>query len=37
MAGDSPVDESKLTGISKIFNGQTLRGRANVLKNKLNS
>ncbi|XP_019876639.1 uncharacterized protein LOC109604548 [Aethina tumida] len=30
MAGDSPVDESKLTGMSRIFNGQTMRGRANV-------
>lgn len=31
MAGaDTPVDESKLTGLSKIFNGQTMRGRANV-------
>ncbi|CAG9835517.1 unnamed protein product [Diabrotica balteata] len=29
MAGDS-VDASKLTGMSKIFNGQTMRGRANV-------
>lgn len=33
MAGDAPVDESKLTGLSKIFNGQTLRGRANVWEN----
>ncbi|XP_028139246.2 ATP synthase membrane subunit K, mitochondrial-like [Diabrotica virgifera virgifera] len=29
MAGDS-VDASKLTGMSKIFNGSTMRGRANV-------
>ncbi|XP_056631147.1 uncharacterized protein LOC130897502 [Diorhabda carinulata] len=30
MAGAENVDASKLTGISKIFNGQTMRGRANV-------
>ncbi|KAF2893899.1 hypothetical protein ILUMI_12276 [Ignelater luminosus] len=30
MAGDGPVDQSKLTGISRIFNAQTMRGRANV-------
>lgn len=30
MAGGDSVDGSKLTGISKIFNGQTMRGRANV-------
>ncbi|XP_055625376.1 ATP synthase membrane subunit K, mitochondrial [Toxorhynchites rutilus septentrionalis] len=31
MAGDH-VDESKLTGLSKYFNGETMRGRANVAK-----
>ncbi|XP_055380443.1 ATP synthase membrane subunit K, mitochondrial-like [Condylostylus longicornis] len=31
MAGDA-VDESKLTGLSKHFNGTTMRGRANVAK-----
>ncbi len=30
MAGDASVDESKLKGISKIFNSETIRGRANV-------
>lgn len=30
MAGDSHVDESKLKGLSKIFNGETIKGRANV-------
>lgn len=30
MSGGDSVDASKLTGISKIFNGQTMRGRANV-------
>ena len=29
MSGDH-VDESKLTGMSKYFNGNTMRGRANV-------
>ncbi|XP_062556219.1 ATP synthase membrane subunit K, mitochondrial-like [Armigeres subalbatus] len=29
MAGG---DESKLTGLSRYFNGETLRGRANVAK-----
>uniref|UniRef100_A0A8W7Q3X7 Uncharacterized protein n=1 Tax=Anopheles coluzzii TaxID=1518534 RepID=A0A8W7Q3X7_ANOCL len=28
MAGGG--DESKLTGLSRIFNGETMRGRANV-------
>lgn len=28
--GDAHVDESKLTGLSKYFNGQTTAGRANV-------
>ncbi|KAJ8985746.1 hypothetical protein NQ317_014399 [Molorchus minor] len=28
--GDANVDSSKLSGISKIFNGQTVRGRAHV-------
>ncbi|CAO1441017.1 unnamed protein product [Diamesa serratosioi] len=31
MSGDH-VDESKLTGMSKYFNGNTMRGRANVAK-----
>ncbi|XP_055534685.1 ATP synthase membrane subunit K, mitochondrial [Wyeomyia smithii] len=31
MAGDS-VDEAKLKGLSKIFNSETMRGRANVAK-----
>ncbi|XP_055597520.1 ATP synthase membrane subunit K, mitochondrial-like [Uranotaenia lowii] len=26
------ADESKLTGLSKIFNGETIKGRANVAK-----
>lgn len=30
MAGEDSGDSSKLTGISKIFNSQTVRGRANV-------
>lgn len=30
MAGGDAVDESKLTGLSKHFNGSTMRGRANV-------
>uniref|UniRef100_A0A182KIR5 Up-regulated during skeletal muscle growth protein 5 n=1 Tax=Anopheles christyi TaxID=43041 RepID=A0A182KIR5_9DIPT len=30
MAGGA--DESKLTGLSRIFNGETMRGRANVAK-----
>lgn len=30
MAGDSSVDESQLKGLSKYFNSQTNRGRANV-------
>lgn len=30
MAGADGVDESKLTGMSKYFNGNTMRGRANV-------
>lgn len=28
--GDGNVDSTKLTGLSKIFNGQTARGRAHV-------
>lgn len=28
--GDANADTSKLTGLSKIFNGQTIRGRAHV-------
>ncbi|XP_074029210.1 ATP synthase F(0) complex subunit k, mitochondrial-like [Leptinotarsa decemlineata] len=28
--GDANVDTSKLTGLNKIFNGQTIRGRAHV-------
>ncbi|XP_018578710.1 uncharacterized protein LOC108916881 [Anoplophora glabripennis] len=28
--GDANVDSTKLTGLSKIFNGQTTRGRAHV-------
>lgn len=27
---DNPAEAAKLTGISKIFNGVTTRGRANV-------
>lgn len=30
MAGDAHVDESHLKGMAKIFNGETMRGRANV-------
>lgn len=30
MAGDSHVDDSKLKGMSKYFNGETIKGRANV-------
>ncbi|XP_053673339.1 ATP synthase membrane subunit K, mitochondrial-like [Anopheles nili] len=30
MAGGG--DESKLTGLSRYFNGETMRGRANVAK-----
>lgn len=30
MSGGDHVDESKLTGMSKYFNGNTMRGRANV-------
>lgn len=30
MAGGGEAANSNLTGLSKIFNGQTLRGRANV-------
>lgn len=30
MAGDSGVDESQLKGLSKYFNSQTNKGRANV-------
>ncbi|KAJ8734226.1 hypothetical protein PYW07_014777 [Mythimna separata] len=32
MAGDSSVDESQLKGLSKYFNSQTNRGRANTAK-----
>ncbi|XP_046418527.1 uncharacterized protein LOC124300449 [Neodiprion virginianus] len=32
MSGESNVDESKLTGLSKYFNSQTNTGRANVAK-----
>lgn len=28
--GDSHVDDSQLKGLSKYFNGQTAKGRANV-------
>ncbi|XP_065078028.1 ATP synthase membrane subunit K, mitochondrial [Ochlerotatus camptorhynchus] len=31
MAGEN-VDETKLKGLSRIFNGETIRGRANVAK-----
>ncbi|XP_046399297.1 ATP synthase membrane subunit K, mitochondrial [Ischnura elegans] len=31
MAGDH-VDESQFKGLSKYFNGSTMRGRANVAK-----
>ncbi|XP_028900086.1 putative 60S ribosomal protein L33 [Zeugodacus cucurbitae] len=31
MAGES-AEEAKLTGLSKHFNGSTMRGRANVAK-----
>ncbi|XP_044730351.1 ATP synthase membrane subunit K, mitochondrial [Chrysoperla carnea] len=30
-AGDA-AEEAKLSGLSKIFNGNTMRGRANVAK-----
>lgn len=30
MAGDAHVDESQFKGMSKYFNGVTMRGRANV-------
>ncbi|EEZ97762.1 Neb-cGP [Tribolium castaneum] len=30
MAGGEEAEAAKLTGISKIFNAQTTRGRANV-------
>ena len=30
MAGDSHVDESKFKGLSRMFNSETGRGRANV-------
>lgn len=33
MSGDAAADaaaEAKLTGLAKHFNGQTMRGRANV-------
>lgn len=30
MSGDHNVDESKFKGMSRYFNGETLRGRANV-------
>ena len=31
MAGDhGPIDDPKLTGLNRYFNGTTLRGRANV-------
>lgn len=32
MAGDSSVDESQLKGLSKYFNSQTNKGRANTAK-----
>ncbi|KAG8225216.1 hypothetical protein J437_LFUL012691 [Ladona fulva] len=32
MAGDAHVDESQFKGLSKYFNGTTMRGRANVAK-----
>ncbi|BES92908.1 up-regulated during skeletal muscle growth 5 homolog (mouse) [Nesidiocoris tenuis] len=32
MSGENHVDESKFTGLSKYFNSETLRGRANVAK-----
>ncbi|XP_026727828.1 uncharacterized protein LOC113493965 [Trichoplusia ni] len=32
MAGDASVDESQLKGLSKYFNSQTNRGRANTAK-----
>jgi len=28
--GSDAAAEAKLTGLSKIFNGETIRGRANV-------
>lgn len=28
--GENSAEASKLTGLSKMFNGQTMRGRANV-------
>lgn len=30
MAGDAHVDDAHLKGMSKIFNGETIKGRANV-------
>jgi hypothetical protein len=30
MAGGDSVDASKLTGLGKYFNGNTMAGRANV-------
>lgn len=30
MAGGDSVDSAKLSGMAKIFNGQTTAGRANV-------
>lgn len=30
MAGDAHVDDAHLKGLSKIFNGESIRGRANV-------
>ncbi|XP_053948017.1 uncharacterized protein LOC129237937 [Anastrepha obliqua] len=32
MAGDSHAEDAKLSGLSKHFNGSTMRGRANVAK-----
>lgn len=36
MAGGADAaEEAKLTGMSKIFNGTTMKGRANVIKFKI--
>ncbi|XP_076338457.1 ATP synthase F(0) complex subunit k, mitochondrial-like [Tachypleus tridentatus] len=32
MAGDAHVDKSQFKGLSKYFNSQTMKGRANVAK-----
>ncbi|EAT33811.1 AAEL005292-PA [Aedes aegypti] len=32
MAGGDHIDETKLKGLSRYFNGETIKGRANVAK-----